>query len=127
LESFYICATASIPLAASLVTNGIRPDTAFVFLLARPAANATTITIVACFLGKRFAALYVGMISLCALTAGILLDWIHLRIGISASLTQELQKNCFRDFKVSFVILLHPVMLYGIFRKERECSCPECH
>lgn len=63
----YICASASTPLAASLIAKGMSPGTAFVFLLAGPATNAATITMVTRFLGKRSAALYVGMISLCAL------------------------------------------------------------
>jgi uncharacterized membrane protein YraQ (UPF0718 family) len=42
----YICATASTPLAASLIAKGMSPGTAFVFLLAGPATNAATITII---------------------------------------------------------------------------------
>ena len=53
----YICATVSIPLAASLVAKGMSPGTAFVFLLADPTTNAATITMVAHFLEKRSAAL----------------------------------------------------------------------
>lgn len=49
----YICATASTPLAASLIAKGMSPSTAFVFLLAGPATNAATITMVAHSLGKR--------------------------------------------------------------------------
>jgi uncharacterized protein len=124
----YICATASIPLAASLIAKGMSPGTAFVFLLAGPATNAAIITMVARFLGKRSAALYVGMISLCALGAGIPLDWIYLRMGISASATLGTAKELLpEDLKVIFAILLLPLMLYGIFRREKECSCPESH
>jgi hypothetical protein len=50
---------------------------------------------VARFLGKRSAVLYMGMISLCVIGAGILLDWIYMKMGVSASATLELQKNCF--------------------------------
>jgi hypothetical protein len=39
----YICATASTPLAASLISKGMSQGTAFVFLLAGPATNAATI------------------------------------------------------------------------------------
>jgi len=53
----YICATVSIPLAASLVAKGMSPGTAFVFLLADPTTNAATITMGAHFLEKRSAAL----------------------------------------------------------------------
>ena len=108
----YICATASTPLAASLIAKGMSPGTAFVFLLAGPATNAATITMVARFLGKRSAALYVGVISLCALGSGILLDWIYLKLGISVSATLGTAKELLpEDLKVSFAILLLPLML----------------
>ncbi|MHC1576878.1 MAG: SO_0444 family Cu/Zn efflux transporter, partial [Methanosarcinaceae archaeon] len=54
----YICATASTPLAAALIAKGMSPGTAFVFLLAGPATNTATITVVAKFLGKQVAVVY---------------------------------------------------------------------
>lgn len=124
----YICATASTPLAASLVAKGMSPGTAFVFLLAGPATNAATITMVARFLGKRSAALYVGVISLCALGAGVLLDWLYLKLGISATATLGTAKELLpEDLKIGLAVLLLPLMLYGIFRKEKGCNCPDCH
>ncbi|RXA18228.1 permease [Methanosarcina sp. MSH10X1] len=124
----YICATASTPLAASLVAKGMSPGTAFVFLLAGPATNAATITMVARFLGKRSAALYLGVISLCALGAGFLLDWFYLKLGINAVATVGTAKELLpEDLKLGFAILLLPLMLYGIFRSKKGCSCSECH
>ncbi len=124
----YICATASTPLAASLVAKGMSPGTAFVFLLAGPATNAATITMVARFLGKRSAVLYVGVISICALGAGILLDWLYLKLGISATATLGTAKELIpEDLKVALAVLLLPLMLYGICCREKGCSCPECH
>ncbi len=124
----YICATASTPLAASLVAKGMSPGTALVFLLAGPATNAATITMVARFLGKRSAALYLGVISLCALGAGILLDWFYLKLGVSATATVGTAKELLpEDLKVFFAVLLLPLMLYGTFRREKGCSCSDCH
>lgn len=124
----YICATASTPLAASLVAKGMSPGTAFVFLLAGPATNAATITMVARFLGKRSAALYLGVISLCALGAGFVLDWFYLKLGISAAATVGTAKELLpEDMKLGFAILLLPLMLYGAFRSEKECGCSERH
>jgi uncharacterized membrane protein YraQ (UPF0718 family) len=124
----YICATASTPLAASLVAKGMSPGTAFVFLLAGPATNAATITMVARFLGKRSAALYVGVISLCALGAGILLDWLYLKLGINATATLGSAEELLPEsIKVGFAILLLPLMLYGMIRGDKECGCTECH
>lgn len=124
----YICATASTPLAASLIAKGMSPGTAFVFLLAGPATNVATITMVARFLGKRSAALYLGMISLCALGAGFLLDWFYLKLGISAIATVGTAKELLpEDLKLGFAFILLPLMVYGIFRNEKECGCSECH
>lgn len=124
----YICATASTPLAASLVAKGMSPGTAFVFLLAGPATNAATITMVARFLGKRSAALYVGVISLCALGSGILLDWLYLKLGINATATLGSAEELLPEsIKIGFAVLLLPLMLYGIIRRDKECSCAECH
>jgi copper chaperone CopZ len=39
----YVCATASVPIAAALVQGGLDPATALVFLMAGPATNITTI------------------------------------------------------------------------------------
>lgn len=124
----YICATASTPLAASLVAKGMSPGTAFVFLLAGPATNAATITMVARFLGKRSAALYVGVISLCAIGAGILLDWLYFKMGISATATLGSAEELLPEsIKLGFAVLLLPLMLYGIFRGDKACGCTECH
>jgi uncharacterized protein len=78
-------------------------------------------------LGKCSAVHYIGIISLC-LGAGILLDWIYLRMGISSSATLGTAKKLPpEDLKVIFAILLFPLMLYGIFRREKECGFPEYH
>ena len=39
----YVCATASVPIAAALVAAGMPPAVAMVFLMAGPATNATTL------------------------------------------------------------------------------------
>ncbi len=49
----YICSTASIPIAASLMMKGISPAAAFVFLIVGPATNAATITVITSKLGKK--------------------------------------------------------------------------
>lgn len=58
------------------------------------------------FPGRSSATLYKGMIYLSPL-AGILLDWIYLRMGISASATLGTAKELFpEDLKVILAILL---------------------
>ncbi len=80
----YICATASTPIAAALILKGVSPGAALVFLLAGPATNITSLTVLTGFLGKRATALYLIMISVSAVLFGLALDWVYALLGISA-------------------------------------------
>lgn len=80
----YICATASIPIALSLMMKGFSPGVAFVFLAAGPAANAASFAIISKTLGKKIAFYYVGTIAVLAIAMGYLLDWIFSVIGTSS-------------------------------------------
>ncbi len=72
----YICATGSIPLAAILILKGISPGAAFVLLMAGPATNAATITMIGKVLGKRSLFAYLGTIIAGALSFGFLIDYV---------------------------------------------------
>ncbi len=78
----YVCATASIPIAVALILKGFSPGVAFVFLAVGPATNAASFTIIAKTLGKKTASLYVALISVTAIGAGLLLDQIFQATGI---------------------------------------------
>lgn len=71
----YICATGSIPLAAILILKGISPGAAFVLLMAGPATNAATITMIGKVMGKRSLIAYLGTIIAGALTFGFIIDY----------------------------------------------------
>jgi len=81
----YICATASTPVAAALIMKGASPGTALVFLLAGPATNITSLSVITGILGKRGSTIYLLSLSVCAVVCGLLLDGIYLSFGISAS------------------------------------------
>ncbi|MBL8026347.1 MAG: permease [Fibrobacteres bacterium] len=70
----YVCASASTPIAASLVLKGMAPGAALVFLLTGPATNAVTIAAVAKSLGKRAVAVYLFSIASVSLLMGHLLN-----------------------------------------------------
>lgn len=71
----YICATGSIPLAAVLILKGISPGAAFVLLMAGPATNAATITMIGKVMGKKSLFSYLGIIIVGALSFGLLIDY----------------------------------------------------
>lgn len=70
----YLCASASTPVAAALVTKGLSPGAALVFLLVGPATNAATVAVVGRLLGRRQLRIYLASIIGVALVAGLALD-----------------------------------------------------
>ncbi len=70
----YICATSSVPIAAVLLMKGLSPGAALVFLMAGPATNAATITVLNKVLGKKTMWLYLISIVLGAVLFGLFID-----------------------------------------------------
>jgi len=82
----YVCATASVPIAAALIAKGVTPGAAFVFLMTGPATNAATITTIWKVMGRRTMLIYVGTVALMALLAGVTLDYI---LATSGSVVEQ--------------------------------------
>jgi hypothetical protein len=72
----YVCATASIPIALTLMMKGFSPGVAFVFLVTGPATNAASLTILTNTLGKKVTGIYLLVIALCSIGFGYLLNYI---------------------------------------------------
>ena len=71
----YVCATASIPIAVVLMSKGIPAGAVFVFLMAGPATNASSIAVIKNILGTRTLYQYLALISLTAIVFGAILDF----------------------------------------------------
>ena len=72
----YVCATASVPIAASLVASGLSPAVALVFLMAGPATNLTTMGAIRKRFGWRVLAIYLGTLIVGSFLAAYLFDEI---------------------------------------------------
>ena len=79
----YVCATASIPIAAALILKGLTPGAALVFLITGPATNAAAFTTIWKAVGGRTAIIYLCTVAVSALGAGILLDLMFPGLGPS--------------------------------------------
>jgi uncharacterized membrane protein YraQ (UPF0718 family)/copper chaperone CopZ len=88
----YVCATASTPIAASLVLKGMAPGAALVFLLTGPATNAVTIATVYKRLGLRSVVIYLGAIAGVSLALGYLLNVLVNRFGLSLAISRGQHK-----------------------------------
>jgi len=80
----YVCASASVPVAAALILKGLSPGAAFVFLATGPATNAAALVTIWNTLGRRVAILYLLTVAGCALAGGLLLDTLISSIDIAA-------------------------------------------
>jgi uncharacterized protein len=72
----YVCATASIPIAMTLMMKGFSPGTAFVFLAVGPATNAASFSIIMKVLGNKTAFTFLAAISISSIAFGYLLDFL---------------------------------------------------
>ncbi|MDP6762491.1 MAG: SO_0444 family Cu/Zn efflux transporter [Planctomycetota bacterium] len=77
----YVCAAASTPLAAAMVLKGLSPGAAIVFLLAGPATNMATLTVMARTLGARVVAVHIAALAGVTLTMGLAVDWLYRTLG----------------------------------------------
>jgi len=71
----YICATGSVPIAAVLIAKGLPVGIALVFLMAGPATNIATITLIGKTLGKRTLFVYLFSIIFGAILSGVIIDF----------------------------------------------------
>lgn len=67
----YVCSTASIPIATSLMAKGLTPSAAFVFMMVGPAINAASLATVSKLIGIRATVAYAFVIALGAIGGGI--------------------------------------------------------
>ncbi len=70
----YVCATASVPVAAALMLKGVSPGAAFVFLVVGPASNAASLTTMWKLIGRRATVIYLLTVGLGAIGFGLLLE-----------------------------------------------------
>lgn len=66
----YVCSTGSIPIAVGLMLVGASPGAALAFLIAGPATNVATLSVIWNVLGRRSAGVYLGVVLVTALGSG---------------------------------------------------------
>jgi hypothetical protein len=83
----YVCATASVPIAAALMAKGVSPGAALVFLMTGPVTNLAAFSGVWKILGRRTAAVYIAAVAFTAVGSGLLMDAV-LPGGVAARATE---------------------------------------
>jgi uncharacterized membrane protein YraQ (UPF0718 family)/copper chaperone CopZ len=72
----YVCATGSVPIAAVLLMKGLSPGAALVFLMAGPATNAATMTVIGNSMGRKTLISYMASIIGGAVIFGLMIDYL---------------------------------------------------
>lgn len=86
----YTCATASLPIAAAFMLQGMSAGAVFIFLTAGPATSAITMSVVHKMLGKTSLIIYVSVIALLSLLFGYIFDSFFKDLSlISISINNE--------------------------------------
>ena len=101
----YVCATASLPIAAGLMLSGVSAGAAFVFLSAGPATNTVTIGVVKKMLGTRSLYIYLGSIVVGSIVFGLGLDYIFTASDIDPKALIHLHEEAGFFTLVSSIVL----------------------
>ena len=113
----YVCATASVPVAAALILKGLTPGAALVFLMTGPATNAASLATVWKALGRRTAIMYLCTVAGCALFGGILLD--YLARGVNIEVVSRAGWMLPRIVKYVSAVVLLTILSFAIFSRRK--------
>ena len=103
----YVCATASLPIAAGLMLSGVSAGAAFVFLSAGPATNTVTIGVVKKMLGTKSLYIYLGSIVVGSVLFGLGLDYVFSISDINP------QSLVHMDEEAGLIAIVSSVVLWG--------------
>ena len=115
----YVCATGSVPIAAVLMLKGLSPGAALVFLMAGPATNAATFTVIAKELGKKTTLIYLLTIALGSMFFGFLIDaflpasWFQILSSNSGDSISHIFPSWFYDLSS---VILAILLIYSVIK-----------
>ena len=113
----YVCATGSIPIAASLILKGMTPGAGLVFLIAGPATNTATLSFVGGRLGRRTLFIYLFAIIITAVLFGFVIDHIWQVSGKDMGLLKGGMRMLPQWLKATSGILLAGLTLMAMLRR----------
>jgi uncharacterized membrane protein YraQ (UPF0718 family) len=117
----YVCATASVPIAAVLIAKGVSPGAAMVFLMTGPATNAASIAAVWQMMGRRTAIVYLITTAVTALASGLLLDQFLTVSNITLGCHESESLPAW--LRTGLAITLLFVLIWPTLPKRKQNSC----
>jgi hypothetical protein len=114
----YVCATASVPIAAALIAKGLSPGAALVFLMTGPATNAAGFITIWNILGRRTAVIYILTVAFSALAFGLLLNAMFGNLG--SQIQSHYHKMAATPLEHISAVILLAVLAFGIYKKYKK-------
>lgn len=115
----YVCATGSIPIAFSLMLKGLSPGTALVLLMAGPAANFASFTLISREFGRKAAWVYLVSIVAGALGFGLMIDYLLPAswFAIGARDAMACHTSHLSAFSIGCAAVLSGLLIYSFARR----------
>ncbi len=118
----YVCATASVPIAAVLMLKGFSPGAALVFLMAGPATNLATMAVLGNVFGRKTLLIYLFSIISGALLFGGLIDTVFPQDFFQKSLVLnnigEHSSHLLPEWmKIAASVILGLLIINGLYRE----------
>lgn len=118
----YTCATASLPLAAAFMLQGMSPGAVFIFLTAGPATSAITMSVVYKMLGKTSLIIYSSIIAILALLFGFIYDTFFKELTLLTIISDHEHINIFNIMaSVLMMLLIFYHLIKDTFSKKESC------
>ncbi len=124
----YVCATASLPIAASLLVAGVSPGAAFIFLSAGPATNTVTMGVVKSMLGMRALVIYLSVIMIGSVLFGALIDFGFDSLSVKMDMNRDEHHGILEQISAGVLLgLIAWHLSSGWFKKEdKSCTGGSC-
>lgn len=124
----YVCATASLPIAASLMIAGVSPGAAFIFLSAGPATNTVTMGVVKSMLGTRALVIYLSVIVIGSIVFGALIDFGFDTLAVDMSVDMHEHHGVIEQAAAVLMLgLIAWHLIRGWFKKtDKSCEGGSC-
>lgn len=120
----YTCATASLPLAAAFMLQGMSAGAAFIFLTAGPATSAVTMSVIYKMLGKQSLIIYVSTIALLSLVFGFMFDSLFGTLEVLNIKQAEEGTNILnRVSSILMLLLIGYYLIKPLSNKKESCGC----
>lgn len=124
----YVCATGSIPIALSLMLKGLSPGTAFVLLMAGPAVNFASLTLISKEFGRKPTIIYIASIVLGSVLFGLGIDyllpasWFAIADVQGAATCELCDLDLFSTICSAILVLLLAYAFYNNFKPKKSVT-----